>query len=237
MNLEYNYQNFYEIIENNAKKYGKKTIIFTQNSKLNNIQLKQRVDTFARFLELSGIKPKDKVALILNNSEYFIISLFAITKLGAIVVPINNFLKQEELEYILNDCGAKLLITSQTFEKELTGIFDNTNVEKAIWTDNYKKLDERNFCFYEIIKGDMAHEKLSYTPALDDTAIIVYTSGTTGNPKGAMLSFKNVLSNNTRGSITRKKNLELTPGGMCYGGKEKRGWRGIEPLTGCHCEA
>lgn len=204
MNLEYKYQNFYEMIESNAKKLAKKPIIFTETGTINNLQLKQRVDTFARFLELSGITFKDKVALVLNNSEYFVISLLAITKLGAIAVPINNFLKQEELDYILNDCEAKLLITSTNFEKELLNVFENTKVEKAIWTDDYDKLDERNFCFYEILKGSETHEKLSYTPTLEDTALIIYTSGTTGNPKGAMLSFKNILSNSIAGSMMMK---------------------------------
>ncbi len=201
MQLDYKFNNFYEILENNSQKYGKKTVIFTETDKLNHIELQQRVDTFARFLELSGVKYKDKVGIILNNSEYFIISLFAITKLGAIAVPINNFLKAEELEFILNDCEAKLLVTSSVFEKELLNIFENTQVEKTVWTDDYKNLDERNFCFYEILQGTQVHEKLSHTPTLDDTAIIVYTSGTTGNPKGAMLSFKNVLSNVISGSM------------------------------------
>jgi long-chain acyl-CoA synthetase len=201
MKLEYPYQNFYEIIENNANRYPKKPIIFSENGRLNNIQLKEKIDLFARFLELSGIKYKDKIALVLNNSEYFIISLFAITKLGAIAVPVNNFLKQEELEYIFNDSEAKLLITSITFQKELTTVFDNTNIEKTIWIDNYENLDDRNFCFNEVLKSKVVNEKLRYTPVLDDTAIIIYTSGTTGNPKGAMLSFKNILSNAISGTM------------------------------------
>jgi long-chain acyl-CoA synthetase len=195
MNLEYKYQNFYEIIENNAKQYAKKTIIFTEETKLNNTQLKQKVDQFASFLVSRGISYQDKVAIVLNNSEFFIIALFAITKLGAIAVPINNFLKQEELEYIFNDSEAKLLVTSKNFEKELANVFDNTNIEKIVWTDSYTKLDERNFCFHKILESGTYHETISKLPILDDTAIIIYTSGTTGNPKGAMLSFRNILSN------------------------------------------
>ena len=201
MSLEYKYQNFYEVIESNALKYGKKPIIFTETSKLNNIELKQKVDTFARFLELAGVKYKDKVAIVLKNSEYFIIALLAITKLGAIAVPINNFLKKEELEYILNNCDAKLLVTSNDFKKELKDIFVHTQVQKAIWADGYDGLDENNFCFDEVLQSQMAHEKLTYTPHLDDIAILIYTSGTTGKPKGVMLSFKNIFSNMISGSM------------------------------------
>ena len=119
MKLDYKYQNFYEILQSNAKHYPNKTIIYTENKKLTNKELLKKVDTFASFLNLSGIKPKEKVALILNNSEYFVISLFAVTKIGAVAVPVNNFLKKEELEYILSNCGAKLLIAADSYKKEL----------------------------------------------------------------------------------------------------------------------
>jgi long-chain acyl-CoA synthetase len=199
MQLEYKYNNFYEVLEKNCNKKPKKKCILTESISLTNQELLRRVDTFARFLELSGIKYQDKVAMVLGNSEYFIIALFAITKIGAIAVPINNFLKQEELRYIINNCDAKLLITSTTYQKELNGVLEKTKVEKIIWSDNYKALDENNFCFDEVLKSNSVHEKLSHSPQLDDTAIIIYTSGTTGNPKGAMLSYRNIFSNSIAG--------------------------------------
>ena len=201
MELNYKYQNFYDILVENARTSPKKKIIYAEKRNITNAELLERVDTFARFLELSGIGYKDKVALILNNSEYFIIALYAATKIGAIVVPINNFLKKEELEYILNDCEAKLLVTASSFEKELDDVFEHTQIEKAVWCDNHTKLDERNFCFDEVLNRHSIHEELSHTPELDDTAIIIYTSGTTGHPKGAMLSFRNILSNSVTGSV------------------------------------
>ena len=201
MELEYRYNNFYEMIEENVKSQPKKTVIYTQDTKITNKELQIRIDTFARFLELSGVKYQDKVAIVLNNSEYFIISLFAITKIGAIAVPINNFLKKEELEYIINNCDAKVLISASNFSKELSGVLENTKVQINIWTDNYKMLDERNFCFDEILKSSSVHEKISHTPTLEDTAIIIYTSGTTGKPKGAMLSYKNLFSNSISATI------------------------------------
>jgi long-chain acyl-CoA synthetase len=201
MELKYKYNNFYEIINANANNSPKKTVIFTHDSKINNKELLSRVDTFARFLELSGVRYKDKVAIVLSNSEYFIIALFAITKIGAIAVPINNFLKKDELEFIINNCDAKVLVSTNTFANELTGVFDNTHIQKIIWTDNYKNLDERNYCFDEILKTSNVNEKIEHIPTLDDTAIIIYTSGTTGNPKGAMLSYKNILSNSISGTM------------------------------------
>jgi long-chain acyl-CoA synthetase len=199
MSLNYKYNNFYELLEKNIKEKSNKNIILTQTTKLTNKELKNKVDQFARFLELSGIKYKDKVAMVLENSEYFIISLFAITKLGAIAVPINNFLKQDELEYIINNCEAKLLIASSEFKKELANVLENTFVQKIIWTNNSSKLDENNFCFDEALNHININEDIIHSPKLDDIAIIIYTSGTTGNPKGAMLSYRNIFSNSIAG--------------------------------------
>lgn len=193
--LEYKYQNFYEIIQNNAKFAPKKTAIFMDNKKVSNLALKQDIDTFARFLEFSGIKKEDRVAIIVGNSIEFVVSLFAITKIGAIAVPINTFLKKEEFEYILNDCEAKLLISSPSFAKETKGLISTTKVQKIVWSDKYDDLDENNYSFAEMDASVLSDEESETLPGLDELACIIYTSGTTGRPKGAMLSYRNILSN------------------------------------------
>ena len=129
--LNYPFHNFYEIVEENAKRFKNKTIIYDEgNKKITSLEFQKRVDSFARFLEISGISKGDKVALVLANSSEFVISIFAITKIGAVVVPINNFLKSEELEYILKDSQAKMLITQTKFHKELKHLKENTNIKR-----------------------------------------------------------------------------------------------------------
>ena len=193
--LTYKYNNFYEMIKENAKKFPRKPVVFIDKRKVGNLRLKQKIDTFARFLEFSGIKGGDKVALIVENSEEFLISFFAVTKIGAVVVPINTFLKRDEYEYIVNDCEAKLLVSSPKFSKETKDLINSTGVDKIVWTGDYKKLDEKNYSFLEIAESLETHEQISTPPMLDDIACIVYTSGTTGKPKGAMLSYRNIFSN------------------------------------------
>ena len=200
--LSYPYQNFYEVMEANAKNSPKKTAIFIDDRKVTYAKLKQNIDTFARFLEFSGIRSGDRVAMIVGNSEEFVVSLFAITKIGAIAVPLNTFLKKEEFEYILNDCGARMLISSASFANETKNLLDSTKIEKIVWTDKYDNLDERNYSFTEIDESLETHERLVKSPQLDDLACIVYTSGTTGKPKGAMLSYRNFFSNAIAGSIS-----------------------------------
>ncbi len=191
----YKYNNFYEMIEQNAKDFPKKPIIFIDKRKVSNLILKQKIDTLARFLEFSDIKNGDKVCLIIENSEEFVISFFAISKIGAVVVPVNNFLKKDEYEYILNDCDAKLLISSSKFAKETKTLIETTKIEKIIWVGEYKNLDKKNFSFMEVVKSFKVHEQLSLSAKLDDLSCIVYTSGTTGKPKGAMLSYRSIFSN------------------------------------------
>ncbi|NCB53743.1 MAG: fatty acid--CoA ligase [Epsilonproteobacteria bacterium] len=193
--LEYTYQNFYEIIEANAKNAPKKTAIFIEDHKISYLKLKQSIDTFSRFLEFSGIQHQDRVAMIVGNSEDFLIALFAITKIGAIAVPLNTFLKKEEFEYILNDCGAKMLVCSSAYAKETQTLLDTTKIQKIVWTDKNDGLDERNYSFAEIDSSLEALERFSKRPVLDNIACIVYTSGTTGKPKGAQLSYRNIFSN------------------------------------------
>lgn len=193
--MKYPYQNFYEAIENNARLRPRKSALFIDKQQVNNRKLKIRIDTFARFLEFSGIKNGDRVALIVENSEEFVIAIFAITKIGAIVVPVNTFLKHEEFEYILNDCKATMLISSAKFANETSNLPNVTQIQKIIWVGEYENIDENNLSFSQIIKEPKPHEQLSHKPTIDDTACIVYTSGTTGKPKGAMLSYKGIFSN------------------------------------------
>lgn len=204
--MKYPYQNFYEAIEANARLRPRKSVIFEGKEQTNNRKLKTRIDTFSRFLEKNGIQSKDKVALIVENSEEFVIAIFAITKIGAIVVPINTFLKREEFEFILNDCEAKMLISSSKFQKETSELLQSTDIEKIVWVGKSEIVDENNLSFSEIIKNEKPHVRLSQAPQLDDTACIVYTSGTTGKPKGAMLSFRGIFSNIFGGAEIYKVN-------------------------------
>ncbi|MEA1914050.1 MAG: fatty acid--CoA ligase [Campylobacterota bacterium] len=204
--LDYKLDNFYQMLEQNKQKFPKKPIIFCEGTTLNNTQLIDNVDILARHLELGGIKPGDKIALILSNSVEFIISFFAVTRIGAVCVPINNFLKREELEFILNDCEARWLFTSNKFLKEVKSLQKATTVEKTIWCDDFKDLDESNFSFDSILNSVHEDHVHHHNPLIDDLAVIVYTSGTTGKPKGAMLSYKNIFSN----VISANKRFEIT---------------------------
>ncbi len=192
---DYLFNNFYEVIERNAKKFKKKTVLFEDKTKISHMKLKELVDSFAKYLEVNGVSKGDKVSILMTNSKEFIIAFLAIEKLGAVPVPINTFLKRHEIEYILENSDSKLLITQGKFAKELDGILNEIpNLEKIIWSGDYPPLDEKNLSFEEgLTLKDFEHIKPKAN--LDDVAVIIYTSGTTGKPKGVMLSYKNIFSN------------------------------------------
>jgi long-chain acyl-CoA synthetase len=152
------------------------------------------VSSLAYGLKETGVKKGDKVAILLNNSVEFVISYFAILALGGVVVPLNTFLRQDEIIYILNDCMAKILITSSDFESTLKDFNFNKvqSLENIISVD---KLNNIKNIGYDVVfkKGKLNIPFIDIDE--EETAVLIYTSGTTGFPKGAMLSHKNLISN------------------------------------------
>ena len=191
--MHYPYSNFYALIQAQAKDRAKKTALFDGETKINYSDILYRADKLAATMADTGIGRGDRVALFLRNSPEFIYAVFAISKLGAVAVPINTFLKGEELSYILEDSGSRLLIASMIHEKTVRTSRASELCLMTIWEGEMTHTDTHNIPFVEAISTTL--EVGAVASGLDDTAVIVYTSGTTGKPKGAMLSYRNLLSN------------------------------------------
>lgn len=191
--LHYRFNNFYETVQYHGMHSRKKVALFEGDNKITYGELLEKVDAFAGYLASIGIQPEDRVALFMANSWEFAVAVLAISKIGAITVPINNFLKETELSYILEDSGSVLLIASAKFEKVVHASEAKNLCRQIIWEGGMRLTDEMNVAFEAVL------EKKLETPAvmrtLDDLAVFFYTSGTTGKPKGAMLTNKNILSN------------------------------------------
>ena len=200
--MDYQFNNFYELITFQAKKRGKKVALFVDDEKITYANILESVDKLAAFLSEKGVKKGDKVAFFLRNSPEFIYSIFAASKLGAIVVPINTFLKEDELNYILEDSGSSVLIASRVHEKVINSSKADTLCQFVLWEGDYSAQSKEHYSFDKALKTALS---VAHTDtALEDTAVIIYTSGTTGKPKGAMLSHKNIFSNARSGQRTIK---------------------------------
>ena len=142
--------------------------------------LADRIDRLASALADHGIGPGDRIAFLGHNSVEFLETLFATGTLGAIFVPVNARLAPTEISYVMNDSGSSVLIHGSEF----TAALDHLAVARI-------PLGEP----YEAAIAAATPQRRDVPVSLDDTAAILYTSGTTGKPKGAMLSHGNLTWN------------------------------------------
>jgi acyl-CoA synthetase (AMP-forming)/AMP-acid ligase II len=180
-------KNLSELLANTVAKYGDLEGIISTDSRLTYKQFASLIDHVSSGLyNQYGIRKGDRVALMLRNGWEFCVSFFALVKLGAIAVPLNTAFKGEEAAFQLNDSGSVMLIVDLAFRDVITEIRPEIN-------------KVRNICVTETGEFiDLLKEK-EYTTAQAqvsemDNAVIMYTSGTTGRPKGAVLSHKGLIA-------------------------------------------
>jgi long-chain acyl-CoA synthetase len=165
-----------------AEKHAQKTSIYYGEREISYAEILAQSQNVAAHLQSKfGVKPGDRVAIWLKNCPEFVVAVFGILHTGAVVVPINNFLKPAEVNYILNDGGIDVLISGQ----ELSGHFPELSAARP----QLKILKVEEF------PTSNSQLPSPSTRSESDLAVIIYTSGTTGKPKGAMLSHGNLLHN------------------------------------------
>jgi long-chain acyl-CoA synthetase len=191
--MKYTFTSFYDLIQTQGKNRANKTALFVGDEKISYAQIHERVDRMAGYLANRGIVKGDKVALFMRNSAEFIYTIFALSKLGAVSVPINTFLKEVELAYILEDSGSKALISSVVHDKVVSSDEVQNLLEFTIWEGGYTEHSSRHISMEDVLEFSESVE--SVVMDVESLAVIIYTSGTTGKPKGAMLSYQNIFSN------------------------------------------
>ncbi|MGG0249995.1 long-chain-fatty-acid--CoA ligase [Peribacillus frigoritolerans] len=179
-NLKRSASNFPESI---AYIYGDQSVTYQE--------LNQKVDQLAAGLYVKGIRKGDAVALILGNSPEFLIAYYGILRLGAFVVPINPLYTQGEINYFLDNCQAKAVITHVSVEPKLSEIKKHLKTLKLIV---YTGAEEQESTWERLMETSNDVCGSTYIDD-EDLAVILYTSGTTGKPKGAMLTHRNLVSN------------------------------------------
>ena len=170
-------------------------------------ELKEETDLFAYGLTEIGLKKNDCVALISENRPEWVYSDFAMQMLGIINVPLYPSLTSDSIEYILNDSEAKAIIVSTGFQlNKVLKIIKNCKHLKQIIIFNEHEDGEgkTNILTFKQIQEKGKNNKKKYPELLKKTAneikendvcTIIYTSGTTGEPKGVILTHRNIISN------------------------------------------
>ncbi|MHA1276934.1 MAG: class I adenylate-forming enzyme family protein [Candidatus Helarchaeota archaeon] len=185
---------FKEAIYIKAKHYPKDRIaIIYGDEKITWKELNSQINKMANALKNLGIKKGDKVAFLFYNSPQFIITNIGIQELGAIPVPMNFRYVASEMEFLLNNSDAVAFIFDDDALPELQKIRDRIpNVKVLIHDGPNTPGDILN---YEQIIRDARDKEIKVDLDENDIAVIIYTGGTTGRPKGVMLSYENILSN------------------------------------------
>lgn len=169
-------------------------------------EFEHTVGRFAQGLQDLGVQKGDHVAFLLGNTPHYLIALYATMRLGATAIPVNPIYTPDEISYILRNGDVKAVIALdallplvevgvQAFPEVVTFVVCETTADVA---EKIAALSEEAKAKTHLFSHIVASATGSLEPvdiAQDDTAIILYTSGTTGNPKGAMLTHGNVYSN------------------------------------------
>lgn len=195
-----------DILEEHAEKMPSAPAIYYFEEKITFEQLNEYASRFATLLERWGIGKGDRVALYLQNNPQFLIALYAAWKRGAVVVPLNPMLKEKELEYHLNDSGAKALVCLESlYEVYGRNVVANTEVARVVTTSEFDFLPHADpsmrLSFNETIDLMSSLEQVKADTSsrvavtVEDMAFLVYTSGTTGQPKGAISLHRNIAFN------------------------------------------
>lgn len=158
-------------------------------------ELERRTNALADVLTRKGIRPGDRVALVTLNSPQMLEVLLAAAKLGAVTVPINFRLSAPEIRYVLQDCAAALVFHSAQLAPTVRDAISDTYIREAIEIPSAQQRAAGEPSAYEelIASGDPA--RVVRTVGHEDLCVLMYTSGTTGLPKGAMLTHGNFLWN------------------------------------------
>ena len=185
-----------ELLPKAAKLYPYKEAVVCGNRRFDYITFARRVWRLANGFRSLGLQKEDRVAILHENCHVFLETYFAAAHLGVILVPLNFRLAPQDFALILNDSQSKVIIAQSKYEDKLRAIDPPLDgLEQIIWTHRNKTAPLSGEHDYESFLSSQAENQppdVSLTD--DDVAHLYYTSGTTGRPKGVMLTHKNVKS-------------------------------------------
>jgi len=218
--LDFPNKPLYEFLRDNAEKNPKKVAINYYGREIGFKELDDLSDRFAAALNDSGLKKGDRVSLYLENCPQFVVAYFGTLKAGGVVVAANPMFKADELLYELENAGAKIIVALDHLYPQVETVRKKIQLSRVIVTSYWDFLPEnpglpihpsmqppkaifpRTLDFLDLLEK---YEPEPLRPEInmeDDLALLQYTSGTTGLPKGAMITHHSLLFN-TVGSTVR----------------------------------
>jgi long-chain acyl-CoA synthetase len=216
--IDYPRKTIVESMEETAKKFAEDTAIIFKDRTMSYRELMGGTNRVAGALQKLGVKKGDRVAIHLLNMPQFLMTYYAILKIGAVVVPCNPVYTARELKHQLNDSGAEVVVTLSLLYSTIKAIRDETKLKhvivakiktyfppvlKILFTLAREKKDghavdisgDANTYWFSDFIANAPEEPEPVEISWEDTAVLMYTGGTTGVSKGAQLTHKNVFVN------------------------------------------
>lgn len=180
-------------LKRSANLYSKDIALIEKERQLTYKQLYFYVIQLANVLSCNNIRAKTRVIIYFENSLEFYISYFAVWTRGAIAVPVNIFLHDMELAHIIKDAEPSAILVQDKFRKKIENLQEKGLISglPPIFSNDSIDMDARVPRDIASIENLFSDDNFS----IDELALLLYTSGTTGKPKGVMLSSKNILTN------------------------------------------
>lgn len=191
--IDYPGMPLFEFLSNSARKYPHNIAITCGDRSLSYRELDVATSKLAVCLNEQGITKGGCVALLLPNGLEFVIGYYGTLKAGGTVTPVNPRYKAEDLRHQLNDSGASAIITNGNSLPIVRALKDKTKLKTVILTDSDKV--EETLSLGEILAKYPPDQLIFNEKPEEDIAAIQYTGGTTGFPKGAMLTHSNLVAN------------------------------------------
>ena len=192
-----------DISRKGAIQFPEREAIVFEKERLTYRELNERVNRFSNALINLGYKKGDRLAVLSENTYKYLEIYFAAAKVGMSTTPLNFRLSDAEIEHILVDSESTCLLVGDGYDNRALAMKDNLrHIRDWITLDNRKE----GFLFYEDLIRDASGDEPAIAVDESDMAVLMYTGGTTGSPKGVMMSHRNLMTS----FITIAMTLEFT---------------------------
>lgn len=190
------------LAERNARKRPDKTaVIERRENKRRDVtyaEFNERIDRLANALDAAGVGYDEKVAVYMRNNLETLESYLAIAKLGALFVPINHRFQNQEVQYVLSNSDSKALIFDDTVRAAVDSVADTSDIP----TETFVHVGDGTPRYAQPYESFTAHpDPVEVRPTRIDRAALMYTSGTTGRPKGCILTHDNLIQATVNGML------------------------------------